>query len=138
MTTLTQDAPAAPAATVQTAIRTILTHVTADAHAAPRLASAVALARKLDATLFGLAAEMIPPLGVLDPTGLVQGEWYVEMSSQVQRNLELARERFRRAATGVKTDFAWIEDMPAAALSRAARAADLILAGGQPLDQDDR
>ncbi|CAN7260668.1 universal stress protein [Phenylobacterium sp. LjRoot225] len=140
MTTLAKDAPKASPAkkAVPTSIRTLLVHVSPDAHAAPRLASAVALARKLDATLFGLAAEMIPPLGAMDPTGLVEGEWFLEMRGQVQRNLELARETFRAAAKGVKTDFAWIEDMPAPALARASRAADLILVGGQPLGQDDR
>lgn len=139
MTTLVKNPSAAtPANTVSTAVRTILVHVSPDADAAPRLASAVALARKLDATLYGLAAEMVPPLGAMDPTGLVQGEWYQQMYGQVQRNLELAREAFRDAAKGLKTDFAWIEDRPAAALARASRAADLILVGGQPLGAEDR
>jgi nucleotide-binding universal stress UspA family protein len=139
MTALVQEAPKTqPAKTVAGAIRTLLVHVSPDAETAPRLASAVTLAKKLDATLFGLAAEMIPPLGAMDPTGLVEGEWYVEMRGQVQKNLELARETFRAAAKGVKTDFAWIEDMPGPALARAARAADLVIVGGQPLDHNDR
>jgi nucleotide-binding universal stress UspA family protein len=138
MTSLVQEAAKPAAKAVPGAIRTLLVHVSPDAHAAPRLESAVALAKTLDATLFGLAAEMVPPLGAMDPTGLVEGEWYLEMRGQVQRNLELAREIFRAAAKGVKTDFAWIEDMPGPALARAARAADLVIVGGQPLDRIDR
>jgi nucleotide-binding universal stress UspA family protein len=131
MTTVLQDAPAARSSqAVQTAIRTILVHVQAEKAAAPRLACAVDLARRLDATLFGLAAEMIPPLGSMDPTGMVEGAWYLEMREQVQKNLEFARETFHEATRGLKTDFAWIQDMPAQALARAARAADLILVGG--------
>jgi nucleotide-binding universal stress UspA family protein len=122
MTSALQDA--------QTAIRTILVHVQAEKAAAPRLACAVDLARSLDATLYGLAAEMIPPLGSMDPTGMVEGAWYLEMREQVKKNLELARETFHEATRGLKTDFAWIEDMPAQALARASRAADLILVGG--------
>ena len=129
MTTLVQDAPAAkPAQAVQNAIRTILVHVRPGAAGAARLASAVALARKLDATLFGLAAEQIPPLGAMDPTGLMQGEWYMEMRQQVQKDLELAREAFHDTTKGLKSDFGWIEDMPADAMARAACAPNLIVA----------
>jgi nucleotide-binding universal stress UspA family protein len=139
MSSTAPDAPAAPSSqAVQSAIRTILVHVQAGLSAAPRLRTAVALAGRLEATLFGLAAETIPPLGAMDPTGLMEGAWYVEMREQVQRNLELARETFREAAKGLRTDFAWIEDMPAQAIARAARSADLILAGGQPLSEGDR
>jgi nucleotide-binding universal stress UspA family protein len=131
MTTLVQDAPAVRSPqTARSAIRTILVHVQADKSAAPRLEAAAKLARQLDATLFGLAAEMIPPLGSMDPTGMVEGAWYLEMREQVQRNLELARETFREATKGLKTDFAWIQDLPAQALARASRAADLVMAGG--------
>ena len=62
------DSPALSAAA--RAFRTILTHVSADPQEAPRLRAAAALARKLDATLFGVACETIPPATAADPTGL--------------------------------------------------------------------
>lgn len=122
----------------QSAIRTILVHVQPGKTGAARLKSAVALAHSLDATLYGLAAEMVPPLGTMDPSGMLAGAWYAEMTEQVRRDLELARESFREASIGLPTDFAWIQDMPADAIARASRAADLIVAGGHPLDEDDR
>jgi nucleotide-binding universal stress UspA family protein len=120
------------------AIRTILVQAQAGKSAAPRLGSAVSLAKRLDATLFGLAAEMIPPLGSADPTGMLESAWYLEMREQVQRNLELARETFQDATRGMTTDFTWVQDMPALAMARAARAADLILVGGCPPAEGDR
>ncbi len=138
---MTPDAPdAAPLPSlqsVQSAIRTILVHVQAGKAAAPRLESAVRLARRLDATLVGVAAEMIPPLAATDPTGMMQATWSVGMREQVQRNLELARETFLEATRGLKTEFAAIEDMPAQAMARASRAADLIVAGGAAHSEDD-
>ena len=139
MTTLVQDAPAARAGnTRQTAIRTVLVHVRSGKADQARIATAAALARRFDATLFGLAAEAIPPLGAMDPTGLMQGEWYMEMRQQVQKDLELGREAFHAATKDLKTDFGWIEDMPAEALARAARAADIVVAGGCEVPGGDR
>jgi nucleotide-binding universal stress UspA family protein len=138
MSTLVETAPAPAGQAVRNAIRTILVHVQPGAAGAARLKTAVQLARKFDATLFGLAAEMVPPLGTMDPTGMMEGAWYVEMRDQVKRELELAREDFRAATRGLKTEFAWIQDMPADAMARAARGADLILAGGHALAADDR
>ena len=139
MSALVQDAPAAkPMLAPGNVIRTVLVHVQAGASGDKRLATAIALARRFDATLFGLAAEAIPPLGAMDPTGLMQGEWYADMRQQVQSDLELAREAFHDATRGLKTDFAWIEDLPSEAVARAARAADLIVAGGGPLSGTDR
>jgi nucleotide-binding universal stress UspA family protein len=139
MATLAREEPTArSSAGLRDAIRTVLVHVQAGKAAAPRLRTAVELARKLDATIFGLAAETVPPLGSIDPTGMMEGAWRLEMQEQVQRNLELAREAFRAVAKGLHTDFAWIEDMPAQAIARAARAADLIIAGGHSLSETDR
>jgi nucleotide-binding universal stress UspA family protein len=119
------------------AIRTILVHVQAGKSGAARLKTAAELARKLDATLFGLAAETIPPLGGMDPTGVMEAGWYLEMREQVQRDQELAREAFREATKDLKTDFACAEGMPAEAMARASREADLIVAGGHPLSETD-
>jgi nucleotide-binding universal stress UspA family protein len=137
MNPVVQGTPAAAQA-IQNAIRTILVHVVADETAAARLATAVALARKFDAVLLGLAAEMVPPLGMADPTGMMEGAWGVEMNEQVLRRLKLAREVFRQAATGIASVFESAEDMPAPAMALAARGADLIVAGGHPLSETDR
>jgi nucleotide-binding universal stress UspA family protein len=138
MTTLAKDTPAARSSqAAQTAIRTIIVHVQAGESARPRLETAVELARSLDATLFGLAAEVVPPLAI-DPTGMLDRSWYEELYDQVRKDLALAREIFEAATKGLKTDFARFEDMPAQAMARASRAADLILAGGHPLVENDR
>jgi nucleotide-binding universal stress UspA family protein len=137
MATRLQDAPARTQS-VDATIRTVLVHAQAGSSGEARLQTAVSLARKFDATVFGLAAEMIPPLGASDPTGVMDGAWYIEMRQQVQRDLELARTAFQQATSGVKNDFAWIQDMPADAIARASRAADLIVAGGCPLPEEDR
>lgn len=138
MTTLTADAPATPkTSAAQLGVRTVLVHVEGDPAAAPRLATAADLARRFGATLFGLGAEMVPPLAVSDPTGLMQGEWYVEMRAQLERNLDRARESFQAAAVGMDAQWSSIEDMPSDAIARAARAGDLIVAGGAPLDGRD-
>jgi nucleotide-binding universal stress UspA family protein len=139
MTSLLAEAPTAgPSQAARAAIRTVLVHVRPEPEARARLATAAALAASFDATLFGLAAETVPPLGAMDPTGLMQGAWYADMRQQVQDDLERARATFDEATRGLKTDFAWIDDMPAAALARAARAADVIVAGGCPVPGGDR
>jgi nucleotide-binding universal stress UspA family protein len=132
MSTLIADAPAHVAPLAACAVRTILVHVSADEVEAPRLKAAAALARKLDATLYGLAAEMIPPLGAMDPTGLLEGEWFVQMRAELERNLEHASSIFTAEAEGLKTMWAAVQGMPAETLVRAGRAADLILLGGAP------
>lgn len=114
------------------AYKTILTHVQNTPAAALTLDSAVALTRDLDATLLGLGAEMIPPSGVADPTGLVEGQWAAMMREQIEKNLHEAERVFTAAASGVPN--AWVRslDLPARALARAARAADLIVVASAP------
>ena len=118
-------------------IRTILTHVRPGSQDLPRLRTAASLARRFDATLFGLGCEALPPLGVIDPTGGAQGEWYVAMQDQAELDLQQARKIFDGEVEGLKTHWAKSEDLPAEALARAGRGADLIVAGGRPLDQMD-
>jgi nucleotide-binding universal stress UspA family protein len=125
-------------ATPMGAIRTILVHVRGDRQDGPRLAAAAALARRIDAKIIGLGCEMVPPLAVGDSMGLMEGEWIVEMRKLVQSHLQEAREAFEAATAGLRTEWLWTEDMPAQALARVARAADLIVAGGHPLDDTDR
>jgi nucleotide-binding universal stress UspA family protein len=118
-------------------VRTVLTHVSASPEEAPRLQAAAGLARTLDAELYGLAAEMVPPLTTGESTGLLEGDWYVAMRAETARNLDRAAELFTAATAGLQVRWASAEAFPAAALVGAARAADLILAGGSPLDAND-
>ena len=114
-------------------IRAILTHVAADPKELPRLQAAVALARRLDATCIGLGCEMVPPLETADPSGLMQGEWYVAMQEQVRAELDRAREIFLREANGVRSDWICLQEAPSTAIARLSRSADLIVAGGSAL-----
>ncbi|HZZ30618.1 MAG TPA: universal stress protein [Phenylobacterium sp.] len=138
MTTLVQDAPVRnrfrPA---QGAWRSILTHVQPETDAQPRLAVAVDLARKLDATLIGLGAEMLPPLGASDPYGMLGGEFVSAMLDVIQTNLVHAQAGFQKAAAGVRGQWMSVQDLPERAISRLSRGADLIVAGGSPLKAHD-
>ncbi|WP_309607194.1 universal stress protein [Phenylobacterium sp.] len=131
MTTL-EDAPVQHAAVHRESLpRSILVHVEGGPDAAGRLRLAVDLARRFDATLIGLGAEMIQTLS--DPSGMLGGEWVVQLQSLVEDNLRRAEETFRAATAGMDTDWTAIEAFPARAMARHARSADLIVAGGAPL-----
>jgi nucleotide-binding universal stress UspA family protein len=74
----------------------------------------------------------------VDPTGLVQGAWYAEMEEQVQANLKRARSVFDAETDGVERVWNALQAMPAEALVRLSRGADLIVADGRQLSQQDR
>jgi nucleotide-binding universal stress UspA family protein len=114
--------------------KTLLVHAEADPDAAPRLASAAALAQRLDATLLGLGAEMYDWMAVSDPYGFAAPDWTEVVRRQVELDLETAERQFRKAAAAVAHDWAISHEAPALALARMARSADLIIAGGAPLD----
>lgn len=136
--TMVQDAPApSKSQAVASAFRTLLVHVEPEAEAAPRLDAAVVLARKLDAALVGVGAEMIQSLGVSDPYGMLEGQWLVEMRSLVQTNLKRAEEAFKAKAAGLESRWIALEDLPAPAIARLSRGADLIIAGGAPIKDGD-
>ncbi|MEO8114457.1 MAG: hypothetical protein ABI655_08755, partial [Phenylobacterium sp.] len=135
---MVHDAPAAGRTQhAANAIRTLLVHVEPDAEAAPRLDAAVALARRLDATLVGVGAEMMPSLGVSDPFGMLEGQWLVEMRSLVQTNLQRAEKAFKAKAAGLTARWIALEDIPAPAIARLSRGCDLIIAGGAPIRDGD-
>ena len=138
MTTLVQDAAVhnrfQPA---QRAWRSILVHVQPEAEAQPRLAVAADLARKLDATLIGLGAEMLPPIGASDPYGMLGGEFVSAMLDVIQTNLTHAQASFQKAASGRRCEWISVEDIPERAVSRLSRGADLIVSGGSPLKDRD-
>jgi nucleotide-binding universal stress UspA family protein len=136
MTTAVQSAPSKPAAgTAVCAIRTVLTHVLADADGLRQLDAATALARLLGATLYGLGAEGLPPMATADPTGLVQGEIFLQMEDQITRDIEAAKTAFEAATGQLDTVWASIDDTPTDVLTRAARSADLIFMTRPRTDQ---
>jgi nucleotide-binding universal stress UspA family protein len=107
----------------------VLVHVQAGEEGRPRLDCAVGLAKMFDATLIGLAAEMIPPLVPAYGFYAVQGGWFEAMRESVEGNLAEARKLFDTASAGLAkpTVFESGIRMPASALTGAARAADLIV-----------
>jgi nucleotide-binding universal stress UspA family protein len=113
----------------------IMTHVQAEAEAAPRLACARSLAERFGARLIGVGAEMIPPLAFDSGYGFVDGEWVVAMRQSIDSQLAKARTTFEHAtADFVAGDAVWLSgvDAPTPTLAAASRAADLIVAGGAP------
>jgi nucleotide-binding universal stress UspA family protein len=121
----------------------ILVHVDTAEAAAPRLASARFLAESFDATLVGLAAEMIPPL--ISDTGFygVSGDWYAVMREDIEGRLRAARKTFNAATTGLSKPTLWECGIqyPANAMEHSSRGADLIVAssnarGGQTIYRD--
>lgn len=138
MATLTQDAPVrnrfGPA---RAGWRTLLVHVQPEPSAEPRLIAAADLAAKLDATLVGLGAEMLQPIGMSDPSGMLGAEFMVAMTEVIQGNLAKAQQTFKTRAPVGGAHWLSVEDFPVNAICRLARAADLIVVGGSPLDAHD-
>jgi len=120
-----------------TAIRTVLVHVQPEADAQPRLDAASDIARRLGATLHGVAAEMIPAQATSDPYGYMGGAWVTEVQKVIAGNLQTAETLFTGKAKGLKAHWTAVEDMPAQAMARISRGADLVVAGGSPLDYRD-
>jgi nucleotide-binding universal stress UspA family protein len=112
----------------------IMTHVQADPEAAPRLKCAVGLARRFDAAILGVAAEMIPPLAFDGGFYSLEGDWVGAMRKTIGERLEVARKVFQEETQGMgdKAQFRSGMKMPSPAIAEASRAADLIVAGGRP------
>ena len=117
----------------------VLTHVQADPEAAPRLACAAAIARRFNAALIGVAAEMIPPLAFDSGYYSVEADWVTAMRDLIETRLKSARTTFEAASAGFgdKAGFACGMQLPAPAVAAASRAADLIVAGGAPRKMHD-
>lgn len=137
MTRLVQNVPAIdrlqPA---RDAFRAVLLHVQPEAAAQPRLATAVALARMLDATLIGVGAEISQPIGFGGPMEGADALWM--MTWQVQDDLRRAEEVFRTSSAGLRAEWSAAEEIPVAAVAKLSRGADLIVAGGSPYKGNDR
>jgi len=112
----------------------LITHVQPDSEAAPRLACAVATARRFDAALIGVAAEMIPPLAFDGGFYSLEADWVTAMRQSIDDRLAQARETFCTAVKPLGERATWESglQLPAPALAGASRAADLIVAGGAP------
>jgi nucleotide-binding universal stress UspA family protein len=134
MSTTVLDSPAADRLSrAADAIRTLIVHVQPEADAGPRLACAADLAARLGATLHGVGAEMIPAEATTDPYGFLGGAWVAEVQHVIQGNLKTAQAAFETAAKGLDAVWTSVEDMPALAMARISRGADLIVTGGSPL-----
>lgn len=117
--------------------KTLLTHAQPGAASDHRLEAAAALARSLDALLIGLGAEAVPPYALGDAYGLAISDLAPLMYEQQTKDLEAARKSFDTHAVGARTTWRSCRGIPTDALAREASAADLIVAGGGPVDAGD-
>ena len=117
----------------------VITHVQADAEASPRLSCALDIAKRFDATLIGVAAEMIPPLAFDSGYYSVEADWVTAMRETIEGRLKTAASAFRCATKdfGDKAVFLSGLQLPAPAIAAASRAADLVVAGGAPRKMHD-
>src|SRR5579872_2162828 len=117
----------------------VLTHVQADAEAAPRLKCAVDVAHRFGAALIGVGAEMIPPLAFDGGFYSLEADWATAMRQSIEDRLKIARKGFRETTKGAVVAAIWEcgLQLPAPAVTAACRAADLIVAGGAPHKMND-
>ncbi|MGA0604082.1 universal stress protein [Caulobacter sp. KR2-114] len=108
----------------------LMLHVRPGPEGAPLLAAAVDLARRLNATLIGVGAEMFPPVVFDTGYAYVEGEIYAALRETLERNLKTAHDAFHVATEGLAEPALWEAglEQPAPAVARASRAADLIIA----------
>ncbi len=112
----------------------ILVHAEPDVAAAPRLTCAAAVAERFDALLMGVGAELIQSTAVADPFGMLAMEWQGVMRQQLEDNLKAAEKAFFQYAGKLRTDWRTLYEPPTDALCRTARGADLVVAGGAPVE----
>jgi nucleotide-binding universal stress UspA family protein len=117
--------------------KSIMTHVQPEGEAAGRVQCAADVAAQFGAHLIGVGAEALPPLGFADPYGFAQGEMIVAMRSAMEVNRVTAETAFRAHAGALSNEWRTTQDLPTPAMCRAARACDLIVAGGAPREARD-
>jgi nucleotide-binding universal stress UspA family protein len=117
----------------------VMTHVQADAAAAPRLACAVEIAKRFGAALLGIGAEAIQPLAFASGFFSVEADWSTAMRESIDERLKSARTSFAAATADFGERAIFVSGMrqPTPAVASASRAADLIVAGGAPLNLHD-
>jgi nucleotide-binding universal stress UspA family protein len=110
----------------------VLTHVQADPEVARRLDCALEIAKRFDAALIGVGAEMIPPLAFDGGFYSLEADWTVAMRENIERRLKEAHARFTAAACVLDEKAIWCSGVqfPGAAIAAAARSADIIVTGG--------
>ncbi len=107
----------------------ILVHVQTEPAAEARLKCAHDLAARFDATLIGLAAEMVPPLSFDDGYASADITWYQAMSELIEEGQIKAKALFDSLpATGKTAIWRSGIEAPEPALVGLARGADLIVA----------
>jgi nucleotide-binding universal stress UspA family protein len=117
----------------------IMTHVQADADTAPRLACAVAVAKRFGAEIHGVAAQLAPPAVFTSGYSGLDADWASALHISIDGRLKTARDLFQAATAdfGDKARFESSLQAPMPVVAAACRAADLIVAGGAPLDRRD-
>lgn len=109
--------------------KSILVHVEPPPGGAYRLSCAVDLADRFGATLLGVGAEAIQPLGAADPFGVMGPSWVESLRTAQDQHLAAAEGEFRRVAGSRPALWRSCFGVPSEALAQYARAADLIVVG---------
>ncbi len=119
--------------------KSVLIHVDNHPSAVHRLEAAAALARQFDALLIGLGGHMLEPVVVADAYGYsgIDPSALEALREQAAAQLAQAERAFQRAAEGLRTEWRVTESRPTQALAHAARAADVIVAGGVAVKSSD-
>jgi len=127
-----QERPAATVDVQPDTFKTLLVHAEPGLVASHRLEVAGCLARDLGACLIGLGAETFDPLAASAPEGAYFAAGLLAaQQEQTEKDLVAAEAAFRRDAGGAELEWRTVRDYPHLALTRMARAADLILVGPQ-------
>lgn len=110
--------------------KVILTQAEAGDRADARLACAADLADRFGATLRGIGANFVKPSGITAPYNAFEAAWIVTVRDELETDLRLAEESFRRIAGSRRCTWETRRVEPAVAVAEASRAADLIVMGG--------
>lgn len=113
--------------------KSLLVHADPDPDEAARLWCASDLADEFGATVIGLGAQTLAPLGVSTGGGYEASEaaWIAAQREQISANLKVAEANFRNVIGGRPNEWRTSWAAPTDAMARMARGADLIVAGGQ-------
>lgn len=112
--------------------KSLLVHADADPVHAARLHCAADLADAFGATVLGLGAEALAPLGVSAGGGAPASEaaWIEAQRAQIEGDLVIAEALFRQAMNDRPQEWRRSLSEPTETMAAIARAADLIVAGG--------
>jgi nucleotide-binding universal stress UspA family protein len=113
----------------------VLTHVQTGPDAVRRLDCALEIAKRFDAAVLGVGAEMIPPLLFDGGFYSLEADWTEVLRANIDAHLKASRTLFAAVAHDLGDRAIWScsIQLPCPAVSAAARAADLIVTGAAPL-----